>query len=453
MAAGPLNSPAGATLNGATALWVLHHDYSGVGRIRVIPPSRFDEVMRDGVTFGLIAWDFTITGQLVPDPPYTLASGDYRVIPDPSTLTHMPHLDGVVQAMSDLHDADGRWDGDPRARLRLAWQELATLGYTVRVALESEFQVIRDTGADDWPPVERLPMFSVNAIESQWTSWMGRTLDTLLAAGVPVHQFAREGAVGQYECSLLPSDPVAACDAFLVARQIIKGTMPPGLVATFMPKPYSDRAGNGLHVHISISDANGVDVIADPSDPGALTALGVRIVSALVEHAPAQLALAAPTPNSYRRLVPGWGAPTRASWSIGNRSALVRIPGRGPGRRIEYRSGDQSCNPYLHVAGLLATISHAIRHERAPIAPINLDLSMLDEHELQESGARPLPRSVPEALDSLERDGVLAAALGPVILAHYPSSKREEHETYVRETAGGSSSVSAWERATYLLAL
>lgn len=451
MAAGPL---VGEAVVDASALWVVHHDYSGIGRVRVVPPSRFGEVMEGGVTFGYAAWDFTITGALVPDPVCTLASGDYRVIPDPAALVRLPHIAGVVQSFADLYETDGSpWDGDPRSCLRRIEHDLADLGFTVRVALESEFQVVRDSAADDWPPVERLPMFSLNAIESQWAPWMANTLGSLLAADVPVHQLAREGAGGQYECSLLPTDPVSACDQFLLARQIIKGTMPAGLVATFMPKLYDDRAGNGLHVHISIVDADGADVFGDPADPAALSPLGEQIVSALVERAPAQLALAAPTPNSYRRLQPGWGAPTHAAWSFGNRSTLIRIPGPGSGRRVEYRSGDQSCNPYLHVLGLLATIAAAIRGTRTPIAPVDLDLSLSTESDLYAAGALPLPCSLPEALDHLAEDPVLTEALGPTILTHYLRVKREEHETYVRETSGGSSSVTDWERQTYLVAL
>lgn len=440
-------------LDDVSALWVVHHDYSGIGRIRVIPPSRFSSVMENGVTFGYVAWDYTISGVLAADPGYTLASGDYRSIPDPATIVPLPHVPGVAQVLTTLHDEDGVWAGDPRERLRVAWRGLEATGYRIRIGLEAEFQVVRDAPADGWPPIERLPMFSLNAIESQWVAWMGATLEALLAAGVQVHQIAREGAVGQYECSLLPADPVAACDAFLLARQIVKGTMPEGLVATFMPKPYEDRAGNGLHVHLSIEDADGRDVIGDPDDPAALSPLGARIVAALVNRAPAQLALGAPTPNSYRRLVPGWGAPTHAAWAFGNRSALVRIPGTGSARRIEYRSGDQSCNPYLHLLGLLATVQDAIVNGGPTIAPIDLDLSLLDDAELQATGALQLPRSLDRALDHLEADPVLTGALGPVILRHYPGAKRAEHETFLREAAGHDSSVSDWERATYLRAL
>lgn len=450
MAPGPLTGP--DALADAAALWVVHHDYSGIGRVRVIPPVRFAEVLADGVTFGYVAWDYTIAGTLVPDASYSLASGDYRSVPDAASFVRLPHAPGIVQAFSDLHDDAGPWEGDPRGRLRTAWRGLEALGYRVRVALESEFQVVRDAPEEDWPPVERLPMYSVNAVESQWSGWMGGMLDALHAAGVPVHQIAREGAVGQYECSILPSDPVTACDRFLVARQVVKGAMPPGLVATFMPKPYGDRAGNGLHVHVSVVDADGRDVVADPADPRELSPEGRRIVSALVAHAPGQLALAAPTPNSFRRLVPGWGAPTHASWSMGNRSALVRIPGPGSSRRIEYRSGDQSCNPYLHVLGILATIRAALAGEVAPVAPLDVDLSLLDGPALDRTGALPLPASLPDAVAALRTDPVLLAALGPVIAEHYAGSKLEEHDAFIRATGGGAE-VTTWERSTYLRAL
>lgn len=446
--------PPSDVLDGAAALWVVHHDYSGIGRVRVIPPSRFDEVVDQGVTFGYVAWDYTITGQLVAGAEYSLASGDYLAVPDPATIVRLPHVTGVAQAFSDLHDADGQpWDGDPRGRLKRMRQHFRDLGLTVRIGLESEFQVVTRDDSGKWAPVERMPMFSVAAVESQWELWMGRTLDALLTAGVPVHQFAREGAPAQFECSLLPSDPVTACDQFLLARQIIKATTRPGTTATFMPKVYDDWAGNGLHVHLSISAADGTDVLSDPESDNVLSPLGQSIASALVEHAPAQLALGAPTPNSFRRLVPGFGAPTRATWSFGNRSALVRIPGPGSSRRIEYRSGDQSCNPYLHVLGLLAVIADTIDNGGTRLAPIDHDVSLLDDVQLEAIGAIALPRSVPEALERLAADPVLCSALGPTLLRHYTGSKLEEHETLKRSMAGALSAVTAWERDVYLQAL
>ena len=438
-------------LQGADALWVVHHDYAGFGRAKSIPPARFDEVLRDGVTFGLAAWDYTFTGMHVPGPGFGLQSGDYRVRPDASTLIRLPHLDGVAQVYGDLFEGERPWDGDPRGRLRAAVAELAGHGYDARVALEVEFLVLRPDPESGVAPVETGPMYGTAALEDQWADWIHRIIVSLREAGVAVHQFAREGSPGQYELSLLPADPITACDRYLVARQIIKASVPEPLVATFMPKPYPDLAGNGLHVHVSLERSGVGPVLPDLADPDALSPEGLTIVAGLLRHAPAQCAIGSPTPNSYQRLVVGSGAPTHATWSFGNRSALVRIPGPGAARRIEYRAGDASSNIYLHMAGLLATVAGSLRGGVSQAEPVDLDLGSLSAAEIDQLSLVALPRSLDSALDALEADEVVSAALGPTLLRHYLPLKRFEQA--LRQEAAGQNDPQEWDRATYLEAL
>jgi glutamine synthetase len=441
-------------LQDATYLWVIHHDFSGIGRVRVIPRHRFEEVIRVGVKFGYNAWDYTFYGTSIPSPRWTLASGDFNVIPDKDTMTPLPHAFGATQVFSFLYDEKGiEWDGDPRGRLRNMCDRLIGLGYRIQVGFESEFHVVSKTADTEWSPCEQFPMWSVGAVEDQWNQWIQKTLQALITAEIPVYQFTREGSKSQFECSLMPLDPVSACDKYLIARQIIKGSMPSEIIATFMPKIYQDRAGSGLHAHISITNLRGDNILADPNNAIKLSSLGEQIVSKLVRHAPAEIALAAPSTNSFRRLVTGQASPTYASWSFGNRSALIRIPGFGDSRRIEYRSGDQSCNPYLYILGILASICDAIGGSDSLVKPVDKDLSLMNQAEISATYAEPLPRSVPEALELLGANTVLTSALGPEISNQYLAVKREEHEIYLRETGGGTETVTDWERETFLKVL
>lgn len=441
-------------LQDANYLWVVHHDFSGIGRVRIIPRHRFEEVMRVGVKFGYNAWDYTFNGTSIPSPRWTLASGDFSSIPDKDTMTLLPHALGVVQVHSFLYDERGiEWGGDPRGRLKQMYDRFIGLGYRIQVGFESEFHVVSKTSDTEWSPCERFPMWSVGAVEDQWDQWIQKTLHALITAEIPVHQFTREGSESQFECSLMPLDPVLACDKYLITRQIIKGMMPREIIATFMPKIYQDRAGSGLHAHISITNLRGDNIFADPNNVNKLSGLGEQIVSNLVRHAPAEVALAAPSPNSFHRLVPGQAAPTYASWAFGNRTTLIRIPGSGDSRRIEYRSGDQSGNPYLYILGILASVYDAFSSSDALIKPIDRDLTLMNQAEISASHALPLPRSVPEALELLGADTVLTSALGPEISNQYLAVKREEHEIYLRETSGGKETVTDWERETYLKVL
>ena len=434
-------------------LWIVYHDYTSLGRAKVVTRDRFPEALERGVTFAKANWDIAIDDELIPHPGFAADSGDFFARPDLTTLSKLPHRPRVAQALSDLLDEDGLpWDGDPRGRLRRQVERLAGLGLTAKVAFEAEFQLLRPD-ADGWQAADRGRMFTVDEIEARWT-WCERLLDGLREMGVPVHQLGKEYGVGQYEISLLPADPITAVDRYLVTRQLVKAlARDAGLVATFMPKPRAAAPGNGLHVHVSLWGADGADAAADPGDPGALSRLGSAAVAGLLDHARAQAAIGAATPNSYKRLLPGSWAPAHVCWAFGNRAALVRVPSRGAGRRLEYRSGDASGSPYLHLAGLIAGIIDGIDREAVPPSPVNDDVGHWPDELARERGVARLPGSLEEALVALAGDDVIRDMLGPVIAEHYPAVKTYEAAAYraaLAESGQSDEDVIEWERNTYL---
>jgi glutamine synthetase len=439
------------------ALWVVYHDYSGLGRAKAVPRVRFEEVAAEGVTFAMANWDLAITDEQVPHPVFGADSGDFRAVPDPATLVAVPHRPGVAQAFALLTDDTGRpWEGDPRAALVRQVERLRGLGVELRVAFEAEFVVVN--GDDPAALLEDTgPMFAVEGLDARWP--LGeRLLRDFDAVGVAVHQFAKEYGPGQFEVSLLPVDPLAAADRFLLARQLIRAAArDAALTASFMPKPYTDLAGNGLHVHVGLmrADDPSVDLIADPTDPTALAASAGVPIAGLLTHARGQSALGSPTPNSYKRLLPGSWAPAHVCWAMGNRSALVRVPGRGSGRHLEIRGGDAGMNPYLHLTGLLAAIAAGIEQDLPSPPEARVDVGHLTDEEAAAAGFPRLPADLAAALDAFEADEVLWAALGPVIASHYLDVKRFEWATYL-ERAGlppSSTDVSEWERRTYFACL
>jgi glutamine synthetase len=319
------------------------------------------------------------------------------------------------------------------------------------VAFEAEFSVVGQGPADLLADNSR--MFTIDALDARWD--LGRRLfEELATAGIGIHQLAKEYGPGQFELSLLPAGPVPAADRFLLARQLIKAlARDQGLLASFMPKPYTDLPGNGLHVHIGLVPASepSADAIADANDDRELTPTGRSAIAGLLAHASAQTALGAPTPNSYKRLLPGSWAPAHVCWATGNRAALVRIPGRGAARHLEYRSGDASMNPYLHLAGLLAAIADGLERSLQPPPPAALDVGHLSDASAAAAGHPRLPDRLSRALDALEADDVVRAALGPVLPAHFLALKRFELDSYLAESGADESSpeVTDWERATY----
>jgi glutamine synthetase len=436
---------------GADFLWIVYHDYSNLARAKVVTRDRLVEAIERGVSFAKANWSIAINDHLIPHPGFAADSGDFFARPDMSTLVPVPHRPRVAEVLSDLADEDGAlWDGDPRGRLKAQVEALAARGLRAKVAFETEFllAVPEETG---WRPADRGRMFTVDEVEARW-AWCARVLDALWSMQIPVHQLGKEYGMGQYELSLLPADPVVAADRFLLARQVIKShARDDGLVATFMPKPFADLPGNGLHVHISLWRDDGADATGDPNDPGALGDTGLAAVAGLLAHAPAQAALGSPTPNSYKRLLPGSWAPAHVCWAFGNRAALVRVPSRGTGRRLEYRSGDASANPYLLLGGLLAGIADGIAGGRVAPPPIDGDVGHWTDEEAAARGATRLPTSLGAALDAFESDAVLKAMAGPTIARHYVEVKRYELACYADEAGKAKpDEVTSWERATYL---
>jgi glutamine synthetase len=435
------------------ALWVVYHDYAGLGRAKAVPRGRFEEVAAEGVTFAMANWDLAITDEQVPHAVFGADSGDFRAVPDPATLVRIPHRPRVAQAFAWLTDDTGEpWPGDPRAALARQVDELRRLGIALRVAFEAEFVVV--AGSDPAALREDTGrMFAVEGLDARWPLG-ARVLDDLEAASVAVHQFAKEYGPGQFEVSLLPTEPLVAADRFLLARQLIRAAArEQGLTASFMPKPYADLPGNGLHVHLGLTrdDDPTVDLIADPDDPRRLAATAGPAIAGLLAHARGQSALSSPTPNSYKRLQPGSWAPAHVAWAVGNRSALVRVPGHGTGRHLEVRGGDAGMNPYLHLAGLLASIVDGVERRLAMPSEAHIDVGHLSDAEAAAAGYERLPSDLPAALDAFEADEVLRAAAGPVVAQHYPDVKRFEWATYLERSglAADSTNVSDWERRTY----
>jgi glutamine synthetase len=439
------------------ALWVVYHDYAGLGRAKAVPRARFEEVASGGVTFAMANWDLAITDEQVPHPVFGADSGDFRAVPDPRTVVRIPHRPRVAQAFPWLTDDAGTpWSGDPRSALAAQVDRLARLGIDVGAAFEAEFVLV--PGAD--PAVlheDTGRMFAVEGLDARWPLG-ARVLDDLEAAGVAVHQFAKEYGPGQFEVSLLPTDPLASADGFLLARQLIRAAARElGLTASFMPKPYAELPGNGLHVHLGLTRAGdpSEDLIADALDRDRLAATAGPAIAGLLAHARGQSALSSPTPNSYKRLLPGSWAPAHVSWALGNRSALVRVPGRGEGRHLEVRGGDAAMNPYLHLAGLLASIADGVERDLPMPPEARVDVGHLSDAEAIEAGFERLPVDLGAALDAFEADDVLRDAVGPVIATHYVDVKRFEWATYLERsgTAADAVDVSDWERRTYFTCL
>ncbi len=427
--------------------WVAYHDYGGRAQAKTLPPESFRGAVNDGVVFALanlnmVADDHQATGAtLLAD------AGDFLAVPDPRSYAVLPRYPGTARCHAWMRATDGSvWEGCPRTRLAAAIDELRDLGYSAQVALEPEFYLLRrgDGSEREYEPVNTTRMFSQAGLAAERV-FVERVVAELRGMGVTVAQLGKEYGPGQYEMSVHHADPIRAVDDYFSLKDAVRDlARDQGYVATFMPKPYSHWSGCSLHVHLSLWDAAGErDLTASDQDEVSLSDVGGWFLGGILAHLDALTGLGSPTVNSYKRLQPGSWAPANTYWGYGNRSGVVRIPGVGKRRHLEFRSPDNSAQPYLLLAGLLAAGADGIRRQLAPPPPFQGDIGHLTEEEIARYGIGYLPRTLPEALAALERDEVVAAAVGETALEHFLTVKRSELATY--ETH-----VHPWERETYL---
>lgn len=424
-------------------LWIVFHDYSARACAKWIPRNELHGVIRAGGVFAKANLNFTIDDHQVPGPRFAADSGDFFAVPDPTTYAPVPYRQGLGRVLSYLQLEDGTlWDGCPRGRLRAALDALAERGLSAQVAFEPEFALFRRSEDGRHIPVDAFAMYSVDRIDAN-AELLSRMQHMLDAQGVRVIQLGSEYGPGQVELNLHHEHPMKAADDLVTFRETVKAlARDAGLVASFMPKPFETLAGSGVHVHLSLWSGDGSEGRSEGDGPLGLSGELASFMAGVLAHAQAICGVGAPTVNSYKRLLPGSWAPAHVAWGTENRATLVRVPGSSR-RRIEFRAGDHTGNPYLLLAALIAAGIDGLDCRLDPGDPVTGDIGHISQAELDRRGIRLLPRSADEALNAVEADAVVMGALGPVCGPELLRIKRYELQRYDTQ-------VTDWERAVYL---
>jgi glutamine synthetase len=275
-------------------------------------------------------------------------------------------------------------------------------------------------------------------------------VDALEAFGIRVEAAHHEVAPGQHEIDFEYSDALRTADNAITFKFALKAiAQRHGLYATFMPKPIHGINGSGMHTHQSLySIAASRNAFADPDNKYGLSDVARSYMAGILAHARGMIAILAPLVNSYKRLVPGYEAPTYLTWGRTNRSALIRVPKVSPGKsiegtRIEVRCPDPSSNTYLAFAAMIAAGLDGVERGLTLGEPVEESLFEMDATRIAEKGIRELPGTLGEAIDELEADAVIGAALGDHVLSHYVAAKRAEWDEYRTQVSG-------WELQRYL---
>jgi glutamine synthetase len=424
-------------------------DMHGKPNAKLVPAHHLDDLLSDGAGFaGFAAGDI---GQGPHDP-------DLIAVPDVRSYTPLPWRSGVARFACDVTVEGEEWPYCPRTILRHQLARAEALGYEFRIGAELEYFLVRQREdgsievADALDTLEQ-PCYDMRGLTRnlEFVSTVSRNVTAL---GWDNYATDHEDANGQFEQNFEFDNALVTCDRAIFFRYMVEAlAQERGLIATFMPKPFAHLTGNGCHFHMSLwKDGENlfeVDPADDPRGLG-LSELAYQFIGGLKAHAKAYIAVTAPTVTSYKRLVVGaptsgatW-APAYVSYGYNNRTQMLRIPGPG---RIEDRTVDGSCNPYLAATAVLAAGLDGIERGLDPGEPNSLNLYETDEAQRRELGIDVLPANLLDATRELERCDVLRAALGRArdedYVDYYVSCKR-------REWRQAHEQITQWELDRYL---
>ena len=415
-------------------------DLHGTPKGKWVPLHQLPALVRTGAGFaGPSIWGTAL--------PRTGPRSEYYARADLGTLTVLPWMPGVARVACDGFVAGQPFDNCPRQVLRRATARLARRGWTLQVGIEPEFFLLKKTDGR-WLPfddADRLdkPSYDLKSLPRR-QQFLHDLRGALEAAGMKVLQTDHEDAHGQYEINFENAEALASADnvtLFKLAAQALAERE--GAVFSMMPKPFANQPGSGLHFHVSLWDGDRCVFAPDDARPG-LSLPGGQFVAGVLAHASALTALAAPTVNSYKRLVVGdslsgtsW-APAYVAHGPNNRTAVVRtLDGR-----FEWRLPDASANPYLALAALIDAGLDGIDRALDPGPACTDDLFALDLAQIRARGIPLLPQSLEDALDALRADAVVRGALGESLATEFDRLKRAEWTEYARH-------VSNWELERY----
>ncbi len=431
--------------DGVEFIYAMFVEMHGKPCAKLVPVSALDDLMTEGAGFAGFA-----AGPIGQDPSHP----DILAIPDPSSYTQLPWQPNVAAMQCDPTVDGEPWPYAPRVILRRALDSLAERNLVLKTGVEAEYSLVvrnddgsiavadeRDTGA--------LPCYDARGLTRMLPhlSEVSRCLD---AMGWGNYANDHEDANGQYEQNWQYADALTTADRLILFRLMVHTLAErDGRFATFMPKPFSDKTGNGLHAHLSLwsKDTDRPLFEGTPKDDPhglGLSTLAYQFIAGLIDHAPALVAVACPIANSYKRM--GVGAPTSgATWAPAyaayggnNRTQMIRVP---EGNRIEVRLSDGAANPYLTFAAMLACGLDGVDNQMDPGQPNVDNLFALDPAEVAARGIASLPPTLLHAAENLAADDVLANGLGQTpdgpYRDYFVQVKQAEFMAHHREVTAG----------------
>ncbi len=437
--------------DGIEFLFAMFVDLHGKPCAKLVPAAAVDQLLEDGAGFAGFA-----AGAMGQRP----SSPDLVARPDLSSYMAAPWQPGLAILQCDPTCEGQLWPYAPRVILRRQLDELANAGLTLQVGAEVEYFLVR-RGEDgsievaDPHDVAATPCYDARALTRMY-GHLTSVSSCMNRLGWSNYANDHEDANGQFEQNFRYADAMTTADRVIVFRYMVHTlAAQSGMLATFMPKPFTNLTGNGLHMHLSLWDTDGRPVFEGIDDTRGLglSPTAYQFVGGLLGHAQALAAVTCPTVNSYKRLASGapdsgaaW-SPVFATYGGNDRTHMLRIPDGG---RVENRCIDGAANPYLSLAAQVAAGMDGVEHEVDPGGPFELDLLALTPEQAAGHGLQAMPLTLWHALDQLEADPVLRAGLGKTpegdYVDYFVATKRAEYHA-------AHAQVSPWEVDRYLTAV
>jgi glutamine synthetase len=424
-------------------------ELNGKPNAKLVPAHHLDDLVSDGAGFaGFAAGDI---GQGPHEP-------DMIAMPDLSSLTVLPWKPEVARFACDIKVEGEDWPYCPRTILQRELERAKSKGYEFKIGVELEYFLVKQEENGELEVADALDTLEQPCYDMRGLT---RSLDFVTAVSRHVTDLGwdnyatdHEDANGQFEQNFEFDDALVTCDRAIFFRYMVETlAQERGIMATFMPKPFSHLTGSGAHFHMSLWDGERNLFEANPADDPrglGLSELGYQFIAGLKTHAKAYIAFTAPTVNSYKRLVVGapasgatW-APVYVSYGYNNRTQMLRVPEPG---RVEDRTVDGSCNPYLGATAVLAAGLDGIERGLDPGDPVSLNMYETSSEQRAELGIETLPANLAEAANNAQTCEVLRKAFGPVAegdyLDYYVDCKRRDWQQAHEQ-------ITQWERDRYL---
>ncbi|MGB3309022.1 MAG: type III glutamate--ammonia ligase [Nodosilinea sp.] len=421
-------------------------DIHGMCKAKMVPIAHLGQMMAGSELF---------TGAALDGVPQEISDDEVAAMPDPASATVLPWKPEVAWFASDLYLKGQPFEACCRTILKQMLAKAAAMGFTFNLGIETEFFMLKENPDGSFGPVSdrdtlAKPCYDLPSLLDN-TPWLTELVDYMNQLGWDVYSFDHEDANGQFETDFAYSDALVMADRLTFFRLMVKEiARKHGYLASFMPKPFSDRTGSGAHYNMSLADRQtGQNLFETADDPRGcgLSTLGYQFIAGVLRHAKAICAVTCPTVNSYKRLLRQgsmsgftW-APVYICYGNNNRTNMLRIPLAGG--RVECRAADIATNPYLGAAMILAAGLEGIAEGLDPGDPHTENMYNYSLADLKALGIDMLPRTLQEAIDAFEADPLSRAVMGPLMHQTYIDFRRQEWDEY-------HSHISDWEIKRYL---